>query len=100
VKWTDMVLAYGAEGGNAVQAQMVYREQFPDRVVPNSKTVTSSVQRLRDTGKFHPRTQDRGRDRSQRVLDIEPQILEAVEANSGTNTRRVALQVGVSHHVV
>jgi hypothetical protein len=100
VKWTDMVLAYGAEGGNAVQAQMVYREQFPDRVVPNSKTFTSSVQRLRDTGKFHPRTQDRGRDRSQRVLDIEPQILEAVEANSGTSTRRVALQVGVSHHVV
>jgi hypothetical protein len=100
VKWTDMVLAYGAEGGNAVQAQMLYREQFPDRVVPNSKTFTSPVQRLRDTGKFHPRTQDRGRDRSQRVLDVEPQILEAVEANSGTSTRRVALQVGVSHHVV
>jgi hypothetical protein len=95
-----MVLAYGAEGGNAVQAQMLYREQFPDRVVPNSKTFTSPVQRLRDTGKFHPRTQDRGRDRSQRVLDVEPQILEAVEANSGTSTRRVALQVGVSHHVV
>jgi hypothetical protein len=99
VKWTDMVLAYGAEGGNVVQAQMLYREQFPDRVVPNSKTFTSPVQRLRDTGKFHPRTQDRGRDRSQRVLDVEPQILEAVEANSGTSTRRVALQVGVSHHV-
>jgi hypothetical protein len=95
-----MVLAYGAEGGNAVQAQMLYREQFPDRVVPNSKTFTSPVQRLRDTGKFHPRTQDRGRDRSQRVLDVEPQILEAVEANSGKSTRRVALRVGVSHHVV
>jgi hypothetical protein len=95
-----MVLAYGAEGGNTVQAQMLYREQFPDRVVPNSKTFTSPVQRLRDTGKFHTRTQDRGRDRSQRVQDVEPQILEAVEANSGTSTRRVALRVGVSHHVV
>jgi hypothetical protein len=50
------------------------------------------VQRLRETGKFHPRTEDRGRDHSQ--------ILEAVEANPGTTRRRLALQVEVSHHVV
>jgi hypothetical protein len=38
---------------------------------------------VRDIGKFHPRTEDGGRDRSQRVLGVEPQILE-VEANPGT----------------
>ncbi|KAJ3630583.1 hypothetical protein MTP99_011775 [Tenebrio molitor] len=67
VELTDMVLAYvrRAAGGNAVQAQILFREQFPDRVVLNSKTFTSTVQRLKDTGKFHPRTEDRGRDRSQ-----------------------------------
>jgi hypothetical protein len=27
VELTDMVLAYGAAGGNAVQAQILYREQ-------------------------------------------------------------------------
>jgi hypothetical protein len=54
---------------------------------------------VRDIGKFHPRTEDGGRDRSQRVLSVEPQILE-VEANPGTSTQRLALQVGVSHHVV
>jgi hypothetical protein len=55
---SDMVLAYGygAAGGNAVQAQILYREQFPDKVVPNSKTFTSTVQRLRETGNFHPRS--------------------------------------------
>jgi hypothetical protein len=72
------------------------QEQFPHRVVPNSKTFTSTVQWLRDTGKFHPRTEDR----SQRVLDVEPQSLETVEANPGRSTRRLAPQVGLSHHVV
>jgi hypothetical protein len=61
------VLAYGA----ASATQILYQEQFPDRVVPNSKTFTFTVQRLTDTGKFHPRTEDRGRDRSHRVLDLE-----------------------------
>jgi hypothetical protein len=74
-----MVLAYGAGDGNTVQVQILY----PDRVVPNSKTFTSTVQGLRDTGKFRPRTEDRGRDHSQ--------ILEAVEENRGTSTRRLAL---------
>jgi hypothetical protein len=49
------------------QVQILYREKFPDRVVSNSKTFTPTVQRLRDTGKFHPRTEDRSRDRSQRM---------------------------------
>jgi hypothetical protein len=52
VELTDMVLAYvrraAAAGGNAVQAQILFREQFPDRVVLNSKTFTSTVQRLKD----------------------------------------------------
>jgi hypothetical protein len=54
VELTDMVLAYVRRqaGGNAVQAQILFREQFPDRVV-------STVQRLKDTGKFHPRSWQR-----------------------------------------
>jgi hypothetical protein len=59
-----MMLAYGATGGNVIQAQILYREQFPDRVVPNSKTFTFTVQRLRDTRKFHPRSENRRRDPS------------------------------------
>jgi hypothetical protein len=43
VELTDMAL--GAAGGNAVQAQIMHRdycELFPDRVVPNPKTFTST----------------------------------------------------------
>jgi hypothetical protein len=86
VELTDMVVAYGAEGGNA--------NTVPGTVSRQSCTYifTSTVQGLRHTGKLHPRTEDRSRDRSQ--------ILEAVEANRRTTTRRLALQVAVSHHVV
>jgi hypothetical protein len=49
VKITDMVLAYGKAGGNVIQTQILYREQFLYRVVPNSKTFTFTVQRLKDT---------------------------------------------------
>jgi hypothetical protein len=34
VEITDMVLAYGKAGGNVIQTQILYREQFPDKVVP------------------------------------------------------------------
>jgi hypothetical protein len=72
VELTDTVLTFGVASGNVIQAQILYREQFPDRVVLNLKTFNSPVQRLRDIRKFHPRTEDRGRDRSQGV--VEPKV--------------------------
>jgi hypothetical protein len=89
-------IVYNAKWCSRTLRWVATQEQFPHRVVPNSKTFTSTVQWLRDTGKFHPRTEDR----SQRVLDVEPQILETVEANPGRSTRRLAPQAGLSHHVV
>jgi hypothetical protein len=35
-----------AASGNAVKVQILYREQFPERVVPISSTFTSTVQRF------------------------------------------------------
>jgi hypothetical protein len=56
------------------------------------------VLRLRNTGNFHPRTEDCRRVRAHRVLAVEPEILEPVEAHPGTSTRRLALHVSVSHY--
>jgi hypothetical protein len=57
--FTNVELTDVRRGGcNVIQAQILYREQFPGRVVPNSKMFTSAVQRLRETRKFHPRTED------------------------------------------
>jgi hypothetical protein len=38
-----------------------------------------AVQHLRDYGTFSPTNRDRARSRSRRVLDLEPEILQAVE---------------------
>jgi hypothetical protein len=42
VELMDMI-AYDRVGGNAAQAQILYREQFPNRVVSTSKTFTYMV---------------------------------------------------------
>jgi hypothetical protein len=47
VELSDTVLAYDAAGSKVVQAQILYR----DRIVPNSKTFISTVQRLWDRSK-------------------------------------------------
>ncbi|KAJ3656100.1 hypothetical protein Zmor_015200 [Zophobas morio] len=51
------------------------------QIVPIScpRTVTSVVQYLRDHGTFKPQTHDRGRERTERILQAEEQILERVE---------------------
>jgi hypothetical protein len=36
---TDMMFAYDRVGGNAAQAQILYREQFPNRVIHYFKNI-------------------------------------------------------------
>jgi hypothetical protein len=49
--------------------------------VPHSQTFLAGVQRLWENGTFRPRSVDRDQERTPRVLDLEPQILETVEEN-------------------
>jgi hypothetical protein len=45
---TDMVLFYGRASGNAHEAQRLYQEAFPERRLPDHRTLSASVQRLRE----------------------------------------------------
>lgn len=96
----DMVLIYGEVGGNAVRAKELYRERFPNRRIPDSRTFSNTVQHLRDHGSFKLQTQDRGRARTGRILNVEPQILDAVEAEPSISTRRLALRFDVSQFTI
>ena len=58
------------------------------------------LQHLRDPGTFKPQTHDRGRDRTERILQAEEQILERVEEEPDISTRRLAAEIGVSQFVV
>ena len=47
-----------------------------------------------------PQTYDRGRDRTERILQAEQQILEQVEEEADISTRLLVAEVGVSQFVV
>ncbi|KAJ3663075.1 hypothetical protein Zmor_007384 [Zophobas morio] len=49
---------------------------------------------------LQPQTHDRGRDRTERILQAEEQILERDEEEPDISTRRLAAEVGVSHRCV
>ena len=58
------------------------------------------VQHLRDHGTFNlKQTHDRGRDRTERILQAEEQILERDEEEPDISTRRLAAEVGVSSYI-
>lgn len=100
IELTDIVLVYGAAGENSRQAQILYRERFPNRRIPDCRTFISTVQHLRDHGKFESVNADRGRTRTQRTLAAEEEILEAVENRPQLSCRRLGLEIGVSSFVV
>jgi hypothetical protein len=60
----------------------------------------NAVQHLRDYGTFSSVNRNRGRSRSRRVLDLEPEILQAVEKEPNVSCRRLALRMGVSSFTI
>ncbi|KAJ3666584.1 hypothetical protein Zmor_002021 [Zophobas morio] len=99
IERTDMVLIYAEARGNAEEARRIYMERFPQRLAPAVGTFIKNAQHLRDHGTFKPQTQDRGRVRTRRILDVEPKILHTVEAEPGISTRRLAIRHGISQFI-
>jgi hypothetical protein len=93
-----MVLIYGEALSNAGAVRRLYMERFPGR--PCARTFVNAVQQLRDYGTFSPVNRNRGRSRSRRVLDLEPEILQAVEEEPNVSCRRLALRMGVSSFTI
>ncbi|CAH1366276.1 unnamed protein product, partial [Tenebrio molitor] len=75
-------------------------ERFPNRRIPNVPTFVRVVQRLRDHGSFNATAFDCGRQRPDRVANIEEAVLNSVEVRPGCSTRRLALQLEVSHATI
>jgi hypothetical protein len=97
---TDMVLIYGEALSNAGAARRLYMERFPGRQVPCERSFVNAVQHLRDYGTFSPVNRNRGRSRSRRLLDLEPEILQVVEEEPNVSGPRLALRMGVSSFTI
>ncbi|KAJ3666078.1 hypothetical protein Zmor_001533 [Zophobas morio] len=97
---TDFVLIYGRAFGNVHEAQRLYQEEFLGRRLPHHTTFSAIFQRLRENGKFQPSTTDHGRERTEHVIEVEPEILEIVEEIPSISIRRLSYRLGVSLFVV
>ena len=84
-----MVMLYSVADGNGRLARDLWIECFPNRAIPYTRTFTSALEHPRE-----PQTQDRDRDRTERILQVEEQILKRVEEEPNISTRRLAATVG------
>ena len=85
---------------------MVYGEFFQFRecrcgnALWFARTFASVVLHLRDRGMYlQPQTHDRGRDKTERILQAEEQILERDEEEPDISTRQLLAEVGDSQFV-
>jgi DNA repair photolyase len=89
---TDMVLIYGEVFSNAEATRRLY----------NTWTCTQSLNSLCTYFcEYCPGFKgNRGRSRFRRVLDLEPEILQAVEEELNVSWRRLVLRMGVSSFTI
>ena len=88
-EYADMHLMLGAAHGNAALAVRPYARLYPDRRLPNPRTLATVNQRLRETGSFNQATADvGGHNRLRNPCDDE--ILNMVQENPHTSTWAVA----------
>jgi hypothetical protein len=95
-----MVLIYREDLSKAGAVRRLFMERFPGRQVPCERTFVNAVQHLRDYGTFSPVNRNRGRSRCRRVLDLESEILQAVEEEPNVSCRLLALRMGVSSFTI
>ena len=86
---TDMIMCYGAAGGNGRRALRMYQERFPNRNHPHHKMVAHLYQRLREDGSLRPRCIG-GRPRQTRTPAYEEEVFERVGNDPLTSTGAIA----------
>lgn len=100
-EYVDMLIIYGEIYQNSAAASRLYAERFPNRVTPIPQKFTTLVIRARETGVLQTRQgRGGGPGRHQRILDAEEEVLNLVEEDPSTSTRKISRQVGVSNRIV
>ncbi|KAG8309111.1 hypothetical protein J6590_093806 [Homalodisca vitripennis] len=89
----------GVCDGNANAATAEYRRRFPNRRVPNPKTISGSFRTLRVTGKLPSINNYRDRP-AQNNVDMEEAIIMATERSPGVSTRRLSRRFAMSQSEV
>lgn len=96
---TDMHFIYGLANGNAEEARRIYRDRYPNRVIPCAKTFRTIHARLSETGSFNKNTGG-GRAETVTTPELEEAVLHAIEEDPSNSTRKIAVQLEVSPKTV
>lgn len=99
-EYADMVFIYGLCDGNATAAALEYQRRYPDRRIPNPKTISGTFLTLRETGSL-PSTNTRLREHAVRHdVAIAENIINAVHRSPGVSTRRLSQRFEVTQSMV
>lgn len=88
----DIHYIYGFCNGNATAAAREYALRFPNRQPPSRQTFSNTHRRFREGSLF---TQTDRPGNVQHDVAVEELVLNAVNGNPTTSTRRIAAHVGV-----
>jgi hypothetical protein len=96
-EYADIHFVCGFCDGNAAAAAREYLLRYRDRRHPERRVFEALHRRLKETGSFNPRTHiGRGR----RNVQDDEVVLDAVNDNPSSSTRRIESQTGLSQSAV
>jgi hypothetical protein len=98
-EYASMVFILGVRDCNATAASAEYRRRYPDRSIPNPKTIQRTFKTLRETGSLPSVRLHSERDPERQLVE-EENILDAVQRSPRANTRRLARRCGVTKSMV
>ena len=98
-EFADMHFMYGRANGNAAEAARLYTVSYPNRRHPDRRMFSRIHQRLCERGSFDVAPRE-GRPRTVRTPALEERVLQRVDEEPGTSTRRIALAEHVSRNSV
>lgn len=95
-EYVEMHLIYGECQCNAREAARVYAARYPGREVPSRNVFLRLHERMLETGQILPVNNiNGGPERYIRNVDNEERILELIEEDPTTSTRRIASRLGI-----
>jgi hypothetical protein len=89
VEYADMVFSLGVNDGNATATSAEYRRRYPNRRIPNPKTIQRKFNTLRETGSLPSVRLHSERDPEYQSVE-EENILGAVQCSPRASTRHLA----------
>lgn len=100
VEFADMHYLYGLADGNAFEARRLYQERYPNRIVPDARTISGTHRKLCETGSFETKNYLKGAHQTTRTPETEEAVLNLVEQNPNISTRKIGNILNITHVLV